>query len=329
MPVFHHRCLASGAGLLLLLPLGAATTAGLAMGVRERRQGHSSATAAPLPCKGGRLWNFATGDVVRSSPAVGDDGTVYVGSNDQKLYAVTPDWPEGRLKWSFATGGNVNSSPAVGDDGTVYVGSEDQKLYAVTPEGQLKWSFATGGRRRGPVRSSPAVGADGTVYVGSVNQKLYAVTPEGQLKWSFHTGSMVDSSPAVGDDGTVYVGSDDQKLYAVVPVCGGCAATELCLCGPTRTDPWTCLSCMAAHETPLRVAGCGMANATDFCSHALTPCALALGRLCAGAKTNSSVECTLCCGEHQQVLKQVRLLSRAAHSLDASLQWEPGWKPSY
>jgi outer membrane protein assembly factor BamB len=33
-------------------------------------------------------WSFATGHVIDSSPAVGADGTVYVGSGDRKLYAV-------------------------------------------------------------------------------------------------------------------------------------------------------------------------------------------------------------------------------------------------
>ena len=34
------------------------------------------------------IWEFETGDQVPSSPAIGSDGTVYVGSNDKKLYAV-------------------------------------------------------------------------------------------------------------------------------------------------------------------------------------------------------------------------------------------------
>ena len=34
------------------------------------------------------LWEFKTGDAVVSSPAIGSDGTVYVGSNDNKLYAI-------------------------------------------------------------------------------------------------------------------------------------------------------------------------------------------------------------------------------------------------
>ena len=34
------------------------------------------------------IWEFKTGDWVYSSPAIGSDGTVYVGSTDKKLYAI-------------------------------------------------------------------------------------------------------------------------------------------------------------------------------------------------------------------------------------------------
>ena len=33
------------------------------------------------------IWEFETGDIV-SDPAIGPDGTVYVGSWDNKLYAI-------------------------------------------------------------------------------------------------------------------------------------------------------------------------------------------------------------------------------------------------
>jgi hypothetical protein len=35
-------------------------------------------------------WSFPTGNIVPSSPAVGGDGTIYVGSCDNKLYAIGP-----------------------------------------------------------------------------------------------------------------------------------------------------------------------------------------------------------------------------------------------
>ena len=37
---------------------------------------------------GSLVWKFATGGAIDSSPAIGADGTVYVGSSDGKLYAI-------------------------------------------------------------------------------------------------------------------------------------------------------------------------------------------------------------------------------------------------
>ena len=146
-----------------------------------------------------------------SSPAIGADGTVYVGSNDSKLYAI--NGKTGAKLWEFETRSLVKSSPAIGADGTVYVGSNDYKLYAINGKSGVKlWEFETGGW----VRSSPAIGSDGTVYVGSPDNKLYAINGKTGVKlWEFETGRGVSSSPAIGSDGTVYVGSDDKKLYAI------------------------------------------------------------------------------------------------------------------
>ena len=76
---------------------------------------------------GSLKWIFtnATG-LIYSSPALSQDSTIYIGSADDNLYAIT----NGALDWSFQTGGAVISSPVIGNDGTVYVGSEDGFLYA-------------------------------------------------------------------------------------------------------------------------------------------------------------------------------------------------------
>jgi outer membrane protein assembly factor BamB len=155
-------------------------------------------------------WAYLTGSLVGSSPAIGADGTVYVGSMDSKLYALNQD---STLKWSYTTGDMVNSSPAIGADGTVYVGSKDCKLYAINPDGTLKWSYTTDE----VVFSSPAIGADGTVYIGSMDNKLYAIKQNGSLKWSYTTGGAIPTSPAIGADGTVYIGDNDYNLYAINP----------------------------------------------------------------------------------------------------------------
>jgi len=160
-------------------------------------------SAAP----GDKQWNASTGLNVDSSATV-VGGTVYVGSNDDTLYAL--DASSGSQEWTFTTGGNVWSSPTVAD-GTVYVGSNDNEVYALDAStGNQEWSYATGD----VVRSSPTV-ADGTVYVGSTDNNVYALdASSGGQEWSFSTGGRVLSSPTVAD-GTVYVGSWDNKIYAL------------------------------------------------------------------------------------------------------------------
>ena len=84
---------------------------------------------------GAKLWEFETGDQVDSSPAIGSDGTVYVGSFDKKLYAI--NGKSGVKLWEFKMG-HGSSSPAIGSDGTVYVGSFDKKLYAINGKSGVK-----------------------------------------------------------------------------------------------------------------------------------------------------------------------------------------------
>ena len=74
-------------------------------------------------------WKFSTEGPVRSSPAIGSDGVVYVGSNDGNLYAINSS--NGEKLWATKTGGEIISSPVIAADGTVYVGSNDGKLYAI------------------------------------------------------------------------------------------------------------------------------------------------------------------------------------------------------
>lgn len=67
---------------------------------------------------------------IKSSPAIGSDGTIYFGSDDGNLYALEDD---GKAEeWIFPTAAFVTSSPAIGDQGKVlYAGSWDGHLYAI------------------------------------------------------------------------------------------------------------------------------------------------------------------------------------------------------
>ena len=61
--------------------------------------GTASLVVAEAAAPGQVLWTFMTGGEVWSSPAIGADGTVYVGSRDQKVYALS----------STSVGGLANS----------------------------------------------------------------------------------------------------------------------------------------------------------------------------------------------------------------------------
>ena len=163
-------------------------------------------------------WTFTTGGEVLSSPAIGADGTVYIGSNDNNVYAL--DGQTGAKKWVFATRGEVRSSPAIGADGSVYVGGGWATYCLDGQTGQKKWMF----EEDGAAHASPAIGADGTVYVGAMDKNgfnwygiVYALDGKtGTKKWSFRTKGSVSTSPAIGTDGTVYVGIWGGSIHALM-----------------------------------------------------------------------------------------------------------------
>jgi uncharacterized delta-60 repeat protein len=185
-------------------------------------------TTAP----GTKRWEFATGGTVDAAVSIGSNGTLYVGSYANKLYAL--ESATGVKRWESVTGGGVSSSPAIGDNGLAYVAPWDGKIYAFDAlTGAKRWEFTTGSY----MRTSPAIGADGTVYAGSGDNKVYALEgATGSKRWEFATGGSVQSSPAIGADGTVYVGSYDGKVYA--------------LDGATGVKRWEFVAAEGVHSSP-------------------------------------------------------------------------------
>lgn len=156
-------------------------------------------------------WSMNIGrgfDYMYSSPAIGSDGTVYIGRVENAINAINSD---GSYKWHFPTSGSVESSPAIGTDGTIYVGSDDNNVYALNSNSSKKWEFTTGDK----VRSSAAIGADGTIYIGSNDKKLYAINPDGTQKWAFTATSSVIASPIVDKNNVVYFADSNGSVYAL------------------------------------------------------------------------------------------------------------------
>jgi len=157
-------------------------------------------------------WIYTTHEItIGSTPAIDENGTIYLGTWGCTLWAFNPD---GTMKWKrTGLGGSITSSPAIGSDGTIYFGTmrNNGQIIAMDPNGNLKWQYFTGS----PILSSPAIGDDGTVYIGSEDDYLYAMYPNGTLRWRFKTGDLIPSDPSIAPDGTIYVTSSDGYLYAL------------------------------------------------------------------------------------------------------------------
>jgi uncharacterized repeat protein (TIGR02543 family) len=156
-------------------------------------------------------WTSSTDGILFSSPTIDSSGKIFIGSNDNKLHAISS--ADGSSIWTFTTGSWVDTTPALShDESVVYFGSWDNKLYAVHAQtGAEIWSFETNSY----IQSSPAVGLDGKIYFGSMDSIFYALEANGSLAWEYFAGEPIFSSPAIGPDGTLYFGDENGTLHAL------------------------------------------------------------------------------------------------------------------
>jgi hypothetical protein len=157
-------------------------------------------------------WTFAAGMWVHGSAAVGDDGTVYIGT-DSSFYALCPN--NGTIKWKCDIVGSFWSTPVIDEDGIIYIGDSSGYFYAIRPDGTIKWKFNTGGGFW--FGASAAISAEGTIYFGTTSftggsGNFFALYHNGTEKWRFHHGDSF-SSPAIGKDGTVYMTFCVDEVY--------------------------------------------------------------------------------------------------------------------
>ncbi len=120
----------------------------------------ASCTTSRVTARSGGRTRRATSFSARRPSA--HDGTIYIGSDDDHLYAVVP--ATAKPRWIVQMGAcpqrvgigpeasrcDVDAGPTVGPDGVIYTGGDG--IYAINPDGTLRWRFATGGH----VSSAPA-----------------------------------------------------------------------------------------------------------------------------------------------------------------------------
>lgn len=145
-------------------------------------------------------WTFPLGDRAYGTPLVGDDGTVYEGSDAKRFGAVTA---QGREKWTLEVDGEADTSATFDGRGRI-VFAAGNAVFAATRDGALAWRFRAGGK----VYGSPAVTDQGRVVFGAQDGHVYGLDADGKRVFSTDVGGDVDTAIAVGEQGELYAGTD-------------------------------------------------------------------------------------------------------------------------
>jgi outer membrane protein assembly factor BamB len=174
---------------------------------------------------GHKLWGTPLGGD-SGAPAIGGDGTIYLGSSDGALHAIAPD---GTPRWRYQSAGFPAAAPLVGKD-AIYGATDAGVLFALDMSGAQRWRVEL---------HAPAIGlsagADGTLYATTADGALHAIAPDGAARWATPLGGGLPTAPAAAPDGLVYVGAEDGRLRVVAP--GGKVAGVYDAGTPLRVAP--------------------------------------------------------------------------------------------
>ena len=181
------------------------------------------------------MWKVSAPGSVRSSPALGLGGVVFIGANSrpsaQGTGGVLAILADGTVLWTVRTPSYVTSSPALVDVAIrplVVVGSLDGTFFALDANsGSTVWNVSLGSTAA--IASSPVLspiswgtwggggGGGQAVFVGDESGGFSAfVVNTGVLLWKRVLPGAVSSSPALdGPRSLIFVGCSDGYLYAL------------------------------------------------------------------------------------------------------------------
>jgi outer membrane protein assembly factor BamB len=96
---------------------------------------------------GALRWSRSLAGAFRQAPAIGSDGTIYIGGLDGNLLAISP---ENVVKWSVTIYGSIPGTAAIGSTGSIYSTAEfypgsppndsGHTLFAISSDGTIQWS---------------------------------------------------------------------------------------------------------------------------------------------------------------------------------------------
>jgi hypothetical protein len=142
-------------------------------------------------------WHCDLVGLIEYQPAIGLNGTIYVGTL-KYFYAF---YPNGTLQWILPMEKCYCSHPIVNPEGIIYIGTSDGYFYAVYPNGTIQWEYYLGYYLIGT-----SLDTEGNIYfTARYCDYFYCLNPNGTLKWRFGTIYDTHDAPLIGDDGTIYI----------------------------------------------------------------------------------------------------------------------------
>ena len=173
--------------------------------------GYNGSVYAVSAADGQLLWEFKTDGPIIGGLALAD-GSLFVASDDGKLYGLDP--AKGSLKLGpLAAGDSVWTAPLIAGS-TLYLAANNGKLFALDVS-TLRPVWDAPFEADAGLITDPVLAAEDTILVGGIDQRLYAVDAKtGQQKWSFKADNWFWARPLV-DKNTVYATNLDHNVYAL------------------------------------------------------------------------------------------------------------------
>lgn len=148
------------------------------------------------------LWEYAVPKGAFESTAAINNGTVYIGDLDGKLFAF--DLETGEVKWEFQADIGFVAAPAF-YEGRIYIGNLDGYFFCINADdGKEIWKHESGAE----IDSGANFYGDNVIY-GSQDASLYCLNREnGEVVWTHTLDDQIRCSPTVVENRCFVAGCD-------------------------------------------------------------------------------------------------------------------------
>ncbi|MBN2725313.1 MAG: PQQ-binding-like beta-propeller repeat protein [Deltaproteobacteria bacterium] len=166
-------------------------------------------------------WKYKTGDKIWGDPILSRDGkTLYSGSDDDHLYAISVD--SGKLLWKIRI---WECSPAKGADpekvrcdidGSLFLDSTGNVIVggagvaSVSPEGKVIFLFKVKSHVRGGITADN----EGNLFFATLGGEIISISSSGKERFRYSVRGQCDSRPLLAGC-LVITGCDDNAIHAL------------------------------------------------------------------------------------------------------------------